>query len=316
MPQAIIDAHDSQFLIADLKGKKLRVGFDAIPLVEWSTDTASWIAVITGAQWGDVSVETKFLGEAPRDAPADEWDDVIEFGVFTEAGLCIQDLEGDSTLALADDRGAYRLRISARGRDLGSAKFEGSGEPSEVVVEHYLIEAWLDGASNPLILRGSGLVDRRPVSTSAGPSDFAVEAAGLTNGLRIARWLESLTEPIATSCAGRVVASRPLRIGQEAAFHLSWTAGGFPDTGIGNVTGYRQGGSAEVDGARGSPMSSDGLVRLNYLSVHKPMTSRIGWNWLLRIPGETAPEHWHWQALKEDSIVEFSVLPLDEASPS
>ena len=97
-----------------------------------------WVVVITGAQYGEITVE----GESVMDPPSaveEGWDVVGEVDVLVEDGeaLLVSDWAGPANPEIGNlaitGPGLYRLRIHARGR------LEGVSDPA---AEHHRLICW------------------------------------------------------------------------------------------------------------------------------------------------------------------------------
>lgn len=124
------------------------------------------IMVPTGTSYGTVEVTVQTLTAPPGD-PAEKWEDVHEVSVAAVDGAAMQvghdvalnpedggtDSDLTSPLNTAGD-GWYRLRISARGRDLALDPQPDPAAPTE----HFLFQSWPAERTPPQTLRlSSGL---------------------------------------------------------------------------------------------------------------------------------------------------------------
>ncbi|WP_456698347.1 hypothetical protein [Aeromicrobium sp. P5_D10] len=82
--------------------------------------------------------------------PDDQWEDVVEVSLTIPAGSGVgwASWAGETTGSLDVSPGSYRLRVSARGRDVGA-----QDEFADRVVDHYLLELWQSPPEQDKILR-------------------------------------------------------------------------------------------------------------------------------------------------------------------
>lgn len=93
--------------------------------------------VYTGVWGGDVNVTCELLGEEPELNDAD-WEVVVEFSAAVDADRPLQvvsRVEESANPPIASEPGTYRVRLSARGRDVAFDKI-GYG------TEGYLLQTW------------------------------------------------------------------------------------------------------------------------------------------------------------------------------
>lgn len=91
-----------------------------------------------GRRSGGSHVRIALLAAQPAD-PDEQWEDIVEVSVAVPPECQVQwkSWAGETTGHLELPAGSYRLRVSARGRDIGAAD-----EFAEDVVDHYLLEFW------------------------------------------------------------------------------------------------------------------------------------------------------------------------------
>ena len=82
--------------------------------------------------------------------PGEQWEDVVEVSLVIPSGREVRWMSwaGETSGQLEVPAGSSRLRVSARGRDLGAAD-----EFAEDVVDHYLLELWPASHQEDSILR-------------------------------------------------------------------------------------------------------------------------------------------------------------------
>lgn len=102
-----------------------------------------------GRRSGGSHVRIALLTTEPAD-PGEQWEDVVEVSVVIPSGREVQWMSwaGESSGRLQMPGGSYRLRVSARGRDLGAAD-----EFADDVIDHYLLELWPASPQEDSILR-------------------------------------------------------------------------------------------------------------------------------------------------------------------
>ena len=102
-----------------------------------------------GRRSGGSHVRIALLPAQPAD-PDETWEDIVEVSTEVPPGCEVQWMSwaGETTGSLTLPAGSYRLRVSARGRDIGAAD-----EFAEDVVDHYLLEFWTAPRQEDAILR-------------------------------------------------------------------------------------------------------------------------------------------------------------------
>jgi hypothetical protein len=113
------------------------------------------IAVVhAGTHTGPVRVTVQARTEPPPQPDLEQWEEVVEVSVSTQAGRVLVEEWGGPTrddlgnLALAGP-GSYRLRVHARGRDQANATVP---VPEEPIEEHLLI-AWPAPPADEAVLK-------------------------------------------------------------------------------------------------------------------------------------------------------------------
>lgn len=104
----------------------------------------NFAVVLTGTSFGNITVGLELLDQSLA-LDLSSWDEVVEvsmrFGT-TRGGLNGTDAPGDPIRRLpkisSRGPGVYRIRVHARGRDLGQARGDNFGDP----VEEFLLQAW------------------------------------------------------------------------------------------------------------------------------------------------------------------------------
>jgi hypothetical protein len=102
-----------------------------------------------GRRSGGSHVRIVLLKAEPGDA-AEHWEDVVEVSLVIPVGREVRWMSwaGETSGRLDMPAGSYRLRVSARGRDVGAAD-----ELADDVVDHYLLELWSASPEEDRILR-------------------------------------------------------------------------------------------------------------------------------------------------------------------
>jgi hypothetical protein len=99
---------------------------------------ANGVYLHLGRRSGGSYVQVALLDSPPTE-PNDSWEYVVEVPVLIpeQSHVQITSWAAESTWDLEVPGASYRLRVSARGRDVGAAD-----EFAEGVVDHYLLELW------------------------------------------------------------------------------------------------------------------------------------------------------------------------------
>lgn len=102
-----------------------------------------------GRRSGGSHIRIALLTVQPSD-PGEQWKDVVEVSLVIPSGREVRWMSwaGESAGRLEVAAGSYRLRVSARGRDLGAAD-----EFADGVIDHYLLELWPASPQEDAILR-------------------------------------------------------------------------------------------------------------------------------------------------------------------
>jgi hypothetical protein len=102
-----------------------------------------------GRRSGGSQVRIALLTAEPA-GPGEQWEDVVEVSLAVPPGREVQWMSwaGETSGQLEVPAGSYRLRVSARGRDVGAAD-----EFADGVVDHYLLELWPAPRREDAILR-------------------------------------------------------------------------------------------------------------------------------------------------------------------
>lgn len=107
------------------------------------------VYLILGRRSGGSHVRIALLMAEPGD-PGEHWEDVVEVSLVIPAGREVRWMswaeETSGQLNMPAD--SYRLRVSARGRDVGA-----TDELADDVVDHYLLELWSASPQEDSILR-------------------------------------------------------------------------------------------------------------------------------------------------------------------
>ncbi len=135
-PEVItIGVQDGQYV---LESSPLRNNAWPDPSDGLTTGEENWLAVITGTQWGDVSVEVRVLMSPPATLDT-EWEMVVERDLATKSGeIAIRDLYSVPPIhAVRLSPGLLRVRVHVRGRS-GTPPETSSASPAET----HLIQMW------------------------------------------------------------------------------------------------------------------------------------------------------------------------------
>ncbi|CAN7459800.1 hypothetical protein [Knoellia sp. LjRoot47] len=102
-----------------------------------------------GRRSGGSRVQIARLDSPPAE-PGDLWEDVVEVSLVVPSQRAVRmtSWAAESTWDLAVPAGAYRLRVSAHGRDAGA-----TNEFAEDMVDRYLLELWPAPPEPDAILR-------------------------------------------------------------------------------------------------------------------------------------------------------------------
>ena len=102
-----------------------------------------------GRRSGGSQVRIALLRAEPAE-PNEQWEDVVEVSLVIPSGREVRWMSwaGETSGQFDMPAGSYRLRVSARGRDVGAAD-----EFADDVVDHYLLEVWSASPEEDSILR-------------------------------------------------------------------------------------------------------------------------------------------------------------------
>ncbi len=144
--RVIVDVDEFQFSIWGVQEANEEFATELADFVQ----EIGFVVVYAGQHYGPAELVVRRC-----DAPgplADEMDEIVEFSVISDGPLQVAELYGEPVITLAEAPGSYRLRLSARGRGEGEARY--AVEDSADLCEHYLIEIWPAPSSEARTLRG------------------------------------------------------------------------------------------------------------------------------------------------------------------
>ncbi len=262
-----VAVEEFQFLIADRDGDSIRA---MVPADNGVVELQEGVVCVrTGAHFGRVRVSVVVDAKEPPSNP-DDWQDVVEVSLRVRAGLVIMPLTqgvSPNVPELADlGPGDYRLRISARDRDLSSRRFS-YDEPTGLLSERFRIEIWPSPPAPPQVLKVAAmtaLVEGHGQHTSTSTWAAADEA--------IERLIGALG---ATSEGDRVIRiSTSVPAAQEKVFRrVAGLYGWFTDN-------YQPPAAHKV-GQRFTmrePMCGY-EIRCQYQQLKHPETMAVSWEW-------------------------------------
>jgi hypothetical protein len=136
--RTVITVANSQYWIID---RDLEPDIESVTYRDFNgliSAHASFAVVMTGTQFGLVQLTIASLNDEPR-LSIDDWDDVVEISLtFEELGAVTTDNGLGLEQAPYLPPGDYRIRVHARGRDLGHDQADVWNSP----IEEHLIQAW------------------------------------------------------------------------------------------------------------------------------------------------------------------------------
>ncbi|GAB3263654.1 SRPBCC family protein [Nocardioides dilutus] len=286
-------------------------------LLEWlqpAADMPPDLIVKAGAQFGTYDVTIRVSDGAAPPSIESSWEDVSEVSVACQGPLALGDLEDGPGEELPVSPGAYRLRVSARGRTESAAReaqFPDDAQPdgAEEPLEHYLLELWPAAIAPPSVVREQSQFARDLVSPPT--PDWPVEREpGLEAARRVAADLRGpdgsrrLSGDLGEVLVIVEVPGTPTRI-----FNRVKHANGWPPSNGGALS------LNESVGDRcshyGAPPDSNGLAPLlgmletTVLEIDKPKRFAMSWNWRVAGP-DGRPYPTNPRLLQTDSTVTMS----------
>jgi len=223
---------------------------------------------------------------------ADDMDEIVEVSVVSDGPLQVAELYGAPVVTLAETPGSYRLRLSARGRAEGEARY--TVEDPADLCEHYLIDIWPAPPSTARTLRKRAEIPPPPepvlqfktaghaaarrigadVDSAPGARDFSGELGSLIvtrafSGTR-RRLFKYFADPSGwfTRVSGRSSA-RP----EVGGSYLMGQATRIDDNWYDVFTG------------------TDGDIRATYIAIDQPRSVTAEWQWFRPItPGVIADD--------------------------
>ena len=303
---AEVDAQDFQFVVSSI-GLRVRGVSDQMCLLDGDDS----VSILTGAQWGLVAVSAEHFDVEPGDV-SDDWEDVVEVSVESTDRLSVAPLSDAPVLSWIGQGGSFRMRISARGRDLGAGR--GYDElDQDVPVEHYLIQTWPAPPAAPAVIRLTSDHAAGRSQFPDPPATLAEQAAGRAAGQLIARDIATDAPPLTQPQGGEARASGRLTGSRRSLFPLLARHCGLWGSSYiwGGAFPTEPGFSLDVsclhpDEPDGDAMPGPGCVRLTYREVHSPARAVVAWNWHSN-PGQFTPQHEWPPVLAHDTSVELDL---------
>ncbi|MGI5171444.1 SAM-dependent methyltransferase [Spirillospora sp. CA-253888] len=184
-----------------------------------TTGEDNWAAVLTGTEWGPVTVHLQAL-QAPSAHIAPSWEMIAERDLVTATGIVeVRSIYLDNAAArLALTPGRYRLRIHVRGRALAAPY-----SVLETPLETHLIQLWPNPtAQDPVLLtgpdqyaeQGPEAVGSAPAAVADAPSLSVADTAAAVSQENSA-FVERLMAYLGHQCSVRqflVVNAQPLSL--------------------------------------------------------------------------------------------------------
>jgi hypothetical protein len=279
--------------------------WDGNTLVELSADVLAegefWIRA--GDGFANALVTTR-LHDAEPGEPASEWEDVVELSFASRAPVGVTDLiENDPWVALTDEPGEYRLRVSARSRLVEmdpEDDLEVENPESAVPAEFYLLDVWraprtepavrrltgafarhqLEGPPPPLPETDEGLAAAARIGRDLDQAPGARQLSGATESIEVVRTVPGTRRRLFVTCAHLTSFSTMVREGR------GWIRTGMHVEEPGAQLWCWGADEATVDRLIGSR----GAIYYRFLSVDRPRTAVRAWNWLRE--RRTPPREW------------------------
>jgi hypothetical protein len=314
--QAVLSTSEYVFAVRASDREPLEAEpWDGNTLVELSADVLAegefWIR--TGDGFANALVTTR-LHDAEPDEPASEWEDVVELSFTSRAPVGVTDLiENDPWVALTDEPGEYRLRVSARSRlvemDLEN-DLDVDNPESAAPAEFYLLDVWRAPRAEPVVRRLTGAFARHQLEGPPPPLPETEEGlaaaarigrdldqapgsrqlSGETESIEVIRTVPGTRRRLFVTCAHLTSFSTMVREGR------GWTQTGMPIEEPGAELWCWGADERTVDRLIGSR----GAIYYRFLSVDRPRTAVRAWNWLRE--RRTPPQEWP-PVLADESIV-------------
>lgn len=293
--------------------------WDGNTLVELDADTLAegefWIR--SGNGFANALVTTRLHDSEPGE-PAPEWEDVVELSFASRTPVGVTDLiENDPWIALTDEPGEYRLRVSAHSRLVEmdpEVELEVDEPESAGPLEFYLLEVWraplaepvlrslnsafafnqLEGPPPPLPEAEAGLAASARIGRDLDQAPGAWLLSGSTESIQILRTVPGTRRRLFVTCAHLTSLSTWIREGS------GWIQSGMPVERPGAELLCWSVDEAIVDRLIGSR----GAIYYRFLSVDAPRTVVRAWNWLSQGGAQTQvpPDEWP-PVLADETIV-------------
>lgn len=283
---------ESERVILDVDEFQFSIWGVANSTEEFATDLADFIrelgfvVVHTGQHYGPAELVVRRC-----DAPGqliDEAEDSVEFSVVSNGPLQVAELFGAPVVTLAEAPGSYRLRLSARGRGEGEARY--AVENSDELCEHYLIEIWSAPPSGARTLRKRAEIPPPPEPV------LRFKAAGHAAAKRIGADVDGAAGAREFSGAqGLVTVTHTFpgtrrRLFKYVADPSGWFTRSCSRTGARPEVG---GGYVMAQGIRIDDQwydvftGTDGTIRATYTAIDEPRSVTAEWQWFRPItPGD------------------------------
>lgn len=268
-------------------------------LVTINSDAAEiGIFIDTGHQYGPFSVTTRELQAEPL--VESEWEDVVEFSVTTDHSLEISEPEDRyPSVAVVSSPGAYRIRVSARGRRITNNDFDLADDKP---IEWYLVEAWPAPVAPGSVIRLTSPVAAAGLAGPPQRRDIPGGEDGLAAARRVGRDVDQA--PGARDLSGQTgsltiewtINGARRRWYRSFEAHLSWsnwyvrTGGWFMSgRGLDGPNPVRFGGAG--DHAEDQLTGETADIRVTVIESKRPAYLVRGWNWLRQPPHRSHIRH-------------------------
>lgn len=318
--QAVLSTSEYVLAVRAFGREPLRAEpWDGNTLVDLRSDvlTEGELWIRTGDGFANALVTTR-LHDAEPDLPTTEWEDVVELSFASQAPVGVTDLvENEPWVALTDEPGAYRLRVSARSRLVEmdpENDVDVENPESAAPAEFYLLDVWRAPLADPVVRRLTGAFARQQLEGPPPPlpeTDEGLAAAarigrdldqapgarqlsGATESIEVVRAVPGTRRRLFVTCAHLTSFSTMVREGRgwiQTGMHVEEPGAELLLWGADERT---------VDRLIGSR----GAIYYRFLTVDRPRTAVRAWNWLSKdlATRRTPPREWP-PVLADETIV-------------
>ncbi|GCD89242.1 SRPBCC domain-containing protein [Nocardioides sp. LS1] len=288
---------NNQFVICDADADEDLVlpASEANSLVAHDVGVAMFVSVISGGYDGQVNVTTVAYGDEPP--LMRNWEDVVEVSVRCATGLIVGELMEGGLIPLVEGGGDYRLRVSARGRDLAAARDLEDDDEVDIdrVVEDFLIEAWPSPPAPMRVLRADSRLSRPDERVELTANERMLEGAAMAACVAIGRDIDREVGARTLSGATSRVDVEASLVGKRSRYfklfaHLhGWWGASSPggELAVGGQFWLRRRDDRPEHAIMGSRSAAS--IECTWLEIRRPSHVAMTWSWLCPADGVARP---------------------------